>query len=117
MSAPVFLRQAAETIEERAKERDLSAERSMHRAVAAFNALTKHNLTENDGWVFMAVLKLARSRAGATNPDDYIDGAAYLALALESLTSRPLETTPGALKGGAPLRSHLDQEVQQMLAS
>lgn len=56
----------------------------MARAVAAFNGLTGHELTEEQGWAFMAVLKLARAQNGrAVNRDDYVDGAAYIALAGE----------------------------------
>jgi hypothetical protein len=58
-------------------------ERSMARCVAAFNALTGHQLTEREGWMFMAMLKASRAQAGALNLDDYVDGAAYFALAGE----------------------------------
>ena len=33
--------------------------------------------------LMMALLKIARTQAGAPNPDDYIDGAGYLACAFE----------------------------------
>ena len=72
-------------IADRAASRDCpGGERSMSRAVAAFNALTGHALTERDGWLFMVALKAARATAGAHNPDDYEDGAAYFALAGEA---------------------------------
>jgi len=85
-----LLRKAAEAIGDRAAQRDLpEGERSMLRCVSAFNALTGHDLTEREGWVFMSVLKLARAQnndeSGASpNLDDYVDGAAYMALAGES---------------------------------
>lgn len=82
--APQILAAAAEAIANRAASRDLPAERSMARTVAAFNTLTGHILTETQGWLFMAVLKAARSTAGKTEIDDYIDGASYFALAGES---------------------------------
>ncbi|KAF1005432.1 MAG: hypothetical protein GAK28_03184 [Luteibacter sp.] len=85
-SAPDILRQAAQTIDDRAAERDQEQERSMGRAVAAFNALTGHQMSERDGWLFMATLKIARATNTPTgNPDDYIDLAAYGALAGESV--------------------------------
>jgi len=85
-SAEDLLRSAAQIIEERGKERDLPhGERSMRRAVEAFNALTGRALSETEGWLFMAVLKIARSRAGNGCLDDYLDGAAYIALAGESV--------------------------------
>lgn len=83
-TAPEILAAAAQCISDRAATRDLPAERSMARNVRAFNALTGHTLTERDGWLFMVTLKAARATAGSHNPDDYIDGAAYFALAGES---------------------------------
>ena len=80
-----ILREAATTIDGRAAQRDSEKERSMARCVAAFNGLTKHNLTEEEGWMFMVVLKMARALNGSKFvKDDYVDGAAYMALAGES---------------------------------
>lgn len=84
ISASSILQEAAQTIENRAAERDLSAERSMNRAVSAFNTLTGLSLSETQGWLFMAVLKLARATAGKHNNDDLLDAAAYVALMLEA---------------------------------
>ena len=50
----------------------------------ARNALTGHNLSETEGWKFMVCLKLARAAHARFNCDDYLDGAAYMALACES---------------------------------
>jgi hypothetical protein len=84
--APSILKSAAECIGNRANERDdtKKGERSMAAAVAAFNALYGTNLTEVQGWMFMALLKAARARQGDLNLDDYVDGAAYFALAGEA---------------------------------
>lgn len=84
IDAPAILQKAAQTIEERAAQRDLPAERSMARAVGAFNTLTGQSLTVTQGWLFVAVLKLARATTGKHNPDDLLDAAAYVALALEA---------------------------------
>ena len=84
IDAPAILRTAAQTISARAASRDLAAERSMHRAVSAFNTLTGQSLSETEGWLFMAVLKLARATAGKLNNDDLVDAAAYVALTLEA---------------------------------
>lgn len=83
-SAAEILRTAADTIEQRGTERDQDGERSMARAVAAFNALFSHELTETEGWQFMVILKMARSAQGAYQPDDYTDQTAYSALAAEA---------------------------------
>lgn len=83
-AADALLVEAADAISARAVLRDQpDGERSMRRTVAAFNALTGHRLTEEQGWLFMAVLKMARSVGGEPNRDDYIDQAAYAALAGE----------------------------------
>lgn len=80
-----ILRAGAQHIEDRAASRDLpEGERSMARAVKAFNAMFGTNLTEVQGWQFMELLKMSRSAAGAHNPDDYEDAAAYAALAGEA---------------------------------
>ena len=86
MNAPDLLIAAADCIADRAEQRDHSTgERSMAKAASTFNALTGHGLSERDGWIFMAVLKLARAQAGRHVLDDYIDGTAYIALAGESI--------------------------------
>lgn len=85
IQATTILSDAATTIGQRAIERDKGdSERSMHATVQAFNALTKHTLTEEQGWLFMVVLKAARSQGGQFKLDDYLDGAAYFALAGEA---------------------------------
>lgn len=61
-------------------------ERSMPATVAAFNALTGHALTAEQGWLFMTVLKLCRTQQGGHRPDNYEDGAAYFALMGEQAT-------------------------------
>jgi len=85
MNAHQILLAAAETIQKRGALRDKpQGERSMAATVKAFNALTGHNLSEVQGWQFMAVLKLARANGGTFHADDYQDGAAYMALAGEA---------------------------------
>jgi hypothetical protein len=57
-----------------------AGERSMAKTVTAFNSLTGHSLTEEQGWLFMEVLKLARSQQGQFRRDNYEDAVAYAAL-------------------------------------
>ena len=85
MSATEILDAASQHMRDRASQRDQpGGERSMPRVIAAFNALTGHNLSERDGNLFMVVLKAARATTTATGvPDDYQDGAAYFAMAGE----------------------------------
>ena len=55
-------------------------ERSMGRTVKAFAALTDIQLTEEQGWLFMEVLKQVRSLQGKFKADSYEDLAGYAAL-------------------------------------
>lgn len=90
IAAPEFLERGAKHMRDRASQRDApDGERSMGRCVAAFNALEGTNLTEEQGWRFMVLLKYARSVNGDFVADDYEDMAAYAALAGEcgSLTN------------------------------
>lgn len=63
-------------------------ERSMGKVVVMFNALTGHELTNEQGWKFMCLLKLARSEQGEFSLDSFIDLAAYAALAGEEAAKR-----------------------------
>lgn len=88
MNAPDILRAGITAIGERAVERDQpNGERTADRAARIFNAITlRHDaaaLTALDGWLFMCCLKLARAQQGAFKLDDYVDLAAYAALAGE----------------------------------
>lgn len=96
-SAAEILREAAEVIEERGKARDMEdGERSMSRAVAAYNALCGDRMEgELQGWLFMCCLKLARATAGSTHLDDWTDLAGYAALAAECV-SKETSITPSS---------------------
>lgn len=84
-SAPQILQAGVQHMMDRAALRDTpEGERSMAKAVAAFNILHGTNLTETQGWRFMAILKQARSVQGSFCLDDYEDEAAYVALAAEA---------------------------------
>ena len=84
-SAPAFLEKGAKHMRDRAELRDApDGEKSMGRTVAAFNELYGKNLTEEEGWMFMVLLKQSRSSQGKFTPDDYEDGAAYFGLAGEA---------------------------------
>ena len=84
MNAHEFANRAGELLEDRGKERDQpNGERSMARCVSAFNAMTGHDLSTEDGWLFMVYLKHARMRGGAFRLDDYEDAVSYEALMAE----------------------------------
>ena len=91
VTADDTLRAALAALADRAAQRDTpGGERSMARAVAAFNALTGHRLTETQGWRFMEILKIARGESF----DDFIDGAAYAALAGEAAARADVRRSP-----------------------
>ena len=75
---------AKSTISDRGKERDMpDGERTIPRCVTAFNAITGYTLSNEDGWLFMQVLKQCRSKQGKYKYDDFRDGIGYAALRAE----------------------------------
>lgn len=81
MTAHDILQRAADHMSDRAATYDRpEGERSMAATVAAFNAVTKQSLTEEQGWLFQEILKLVRSQQGAYRADNYEDAVAYAAL-------------------------------------
>jgi len=83
--ASSILATAAQHMEERAATYDQQGgERSIHKTVMMFNTLTGAGLTDEQGWLFMACLKMVRAQQGRYRADSYEDGAAYFALAGES---------------------------------
>lgn len=84
-----FLGEAQEQMNARAKLRDTpGGERTAKKIAEVFNAITGHNLTEEDSWTFLIVLKMVRARAGKYNRDDFVDLAAYSSLMGESASKR-----------------------------
>jgi len=85
INANNILNAAAQHMKDRASAYDKpQGERSMAATVDAFSATTGIALTEEQGWHFMALLKLVRSQQGDLRLDSYEDGAAYFALAGEA---------------------------------
>ena len=85
-----LLQRAVEINIEHETDRDIEGnERAMRKTVAAFNALTGHELSERDGNIFMTLVKMGRDQQRVilglpVNADDFIDGANYLAFAGEA---------------------------------
>jgi hypothetical protein len=89
MKAEEILTKAAGHLADRAKTYDRpQGERSMEKTVQMFNTLAGTQLTTEQGWLFMVILKMVRSQQGDYKADNYEDGAAYFALAGER-TSGP----------------------------
>jgi hypothetical protein len=84
-TAADILRAGLSHMEDRATTYDKpQGERSMAATVRAFECITGHALTEEQGWLFMTLLKAVRSQQGAYRADSYEDGAAYFGLAGEA---------------------------------
>ena len=87
-TAPAILEAAAGHMRDRAATYDNpEGERSMARAVQAFNAIAGKNLTTAEGWLFMAVLKQVRAfqNPGKPHRDSLEDLTAYAALLAEEM--------------------------------
>ena len=85
-----YLRQAADTLDERGKQYDASgSERSMEKTVTIFNMLTGNSLTTAEGWQFMKVLKDVRlwSNTSDVHVDSIVDNLGYTALLAEETIS------------------------------
>ena len=87
MKAPDILQKSARTLEERAKQYDKpEGERSIKKAVVVFNLITGKELREDEGWLFMQILKDIRlySNTKTFHEDSAIDHVAYSALKAEA---------------------------------
>ena len=81
VTAASVLTAALGHMEDRAKTYDApGGERSMGKTVSAFNIITGLDLTEEQGWLFMEILKQVRSQQGDYRADSYEDLVAYAAL-------------------------------------
>lgn len=82
MKAPEILTRSSEIMAERAKQYDSpQGERSMGKAAAAFNAVTGQSLSEANGWLLMALLKMVRDNTTDKPHEDSLhDLVAYGAL-------------------------------------
>lgn len=82
-----MLQAAARHMTERAAIYDApDGERSMARAVIAFNAITGHHLSEAEGWLLLQLLKDVRQwQTPLYHADSAEDCVAYAALKAEAL--------------------------------
>lgn len=84
-NATTILEKAAGHMRDRAALRDTpNGERSMAKTVAMFNIYAGTELTTEQGWRFMEILKIVRSSQGAYCADDHEDATAYAALCGEA---------------------------------
>lgn len=91
MKASEILQKSAAVLDERAKQYDKpEGERSIKKAVIAFNLITGKELREDEGWLFMQILKDIRlySNTKVFHEDSAIDNVAYSALKAEAWFER-----------------------------
>jgi hypothetical protein len=122
MNAHEILKAAAGHMSDRAATYDrLQGERSMRATVEAFRAVSGISLTEEQGWLFMALLKAVRSQQGAYRADSYEDGAAYFALAGESAALTRAtphdQTVPSPRTADSEPASEIDDTRPDIVAS
>jgi hypothetical protein len=81
-SAPCLLMRAADHMQDRAATYDKpEGERSMAQTVAAFNSICGIDMSESEGWLFMALLKMVRGQARKDPHRDSVeDLVAYASL-------------------------------------
>ena len=111
MRAPDFLKAGLGHMQDRATTYDKpQGERSMGMTVALANVLLaeklREPLSEEDGWNFMELLKLVRSKQGEFKADNYEDRAAYAGLAGEAAFQERARQQPlprGEFAPGAPI--------------
>lgn len=89
ITAPAILQAGIAHMNDRATAYDApDGERSMAKTIAMFNELIAEKLveplSEEDGWNFMEILKLVRSKLGGFKADHYEDRTAYAGLAGEA---------------------------------
>lgn len=112
VSAQEILDKAAACVSGRAATRDDGEERSMNKTVQMFNVLYNLNLTEEQGWMFMVLLKAVRSAQGEYHEDDYVDGGGYFGLAGETASvERPVAQAVAMLVEGDPNGGQLGEGV------
>jgi hypothetical protein len=86
MRAHDLLEKASQHMKDRGQQYDKpEGERSMGRAVQAFNTITDRDLSESEGWLLLQVLKDVRDRQRSkAHIDSLEDCIAYAALKAEA---------------------------------
>jgi hypothetical protein len=67
----------------------------MDTLIPVFNVITGHHLTRRDGYLFMVLLKAVRANHGIDKLDNWVDLAAYAALAGETLSDDVIKQEAG----------------------
>jgi hypothetical protein len=118
INAADFLKAGLKHMDDRASTYDKpTGERSMAKTVAMFNIATDLNLTEEQGWLFMGILKKVRSTQGNFKADNYEDEAAYAALRGEcAVRDRTIQPAPAAPTAPAVSDDELKEKLSKLSA-
>ena len=105
MQAPEILDKAAHHMRELAATYDQpEGERSMAKTVAVFNVFHGTNLTEEQGWHFMQIVKDVRFfTKDSYHHDSVVDGVNYAALRGECRANQPKQTPLTAAEHPVPM--------------
>lgn len=111
-TAQDFLRVADGTLSARGQTYDSPAgERSMAKAVSAFNMITGQSLTPAEGWLLLQVLKDVRQWSRAEyHEDSALDAVAYAALKAEALAERSGASTRAASEAQQPAPVYMSND-------
>lgn len=82
-----FIREVESVQSERSREYEQEGgERSVEQIVKAFNSITRKNLTEEEGWLFLTLLKMVRAwNTSEYHHDSALDMVSYASLTAEAL--------------------------------
>lgn len=83
MKAPDTLQTALDLVTGDRNRQNGEALRNHENIALLWTAYKREQFTPQDVAMMMALVKIARTQLGEHNPDDYIDGAGYLAIAGE----------------------------------
>ena len=86
--------------EQHQNDRDRGGDTSLALAARMFSVWRGVSFTETEAAVFMALFKLARAERSA-NPDNWVDGAAYVAMAGAAEKPGPLPVAAAVDSSGA----------------
>ncbi len=90
MLAQEILQKASDLLGDRGAQYDSAGgEKSMGKAITAFNAITGRKLTTEEGWLLMILVKQVRQfTSGKRHLDSAEDAVAYCALQAEEITEK-----------------------------
>ena len=115
-TASELLAVAAKTLGERGADYDptkAAGERSMPAVVPIFKELSGKELTEQEGWLFMVAMKLARIKTSPAKLDSHVDLIAYVSLYSESVLASHEPNFKDSGNAPHPNRQEIEKGIAQ----